>query len=421
MVLCNAVAFADCKVEMDLLKAKYPNPEETLINFGREGIPPDRFFEANRIYGLVSECGSLSDSQKSLAKIKFKEWHTNYYIKKAEMIATSGGDLDKYIIDKKDHQTIIDYIKTYGAEAQKDVSADIQRIRDLSRKNKNKYKNSCSTVDNRNTPCGKLLGKPRDQADLSWCFAFTTADLYSCKIGKKVSAADVAFQVNHGHLDEKDIFSKGTTTIAAIDKMKEVGVCLESDQPSELKTMSLLEAYQKIRKENERSQREGQRPLICSPEQSAFPAIEFTEFGRIVEATEKNLLEKLNSMACSKRYVVGTDTANQVVKKNPADFLKRMNSLIDSKKPFHISYEQALLYDGPVIQKENKETAYNHSSIIMGRRFNKEKNVCEFLIRNSYGSEQSDYMNVDHTQEEGHQWVNVEFLLERADNISYFD
>ena len=141
---------------------------------------------------------------------------------------------------------------------------------------------------------------------------------------------------------------------------------------------------------------------------------------KIVESTDKNLLEELNALACKKRYVVGADEAKQVAKKDPADFLKNMNQLIDSQKPFHISYEQALLYDGPIIQKQNQETAYNHSSIIMGRRFNKEKNVCEYLIRNSYGPEHSEAMNIDHTQEEGHQWVNVEFLLERANYISYF-
>ncbi|WII71166.1 hypothetical protein QJS83_11915 [Bdellovibrio sp. 22V] len=45
----------------------------------------------------------------------------------------------------------------------------------------------CSAIDYR-----KELGPNRDQGDLSWCFAYTSADLISQRVKKRVSATDIA-------------------------------------------------------------------------------------------------------------------------------------------------------------------------------------------------------------------------------------
>lgn len=52
----------------------------------------------------------------------------------------------------------------------------------------------CSPIDLR-----PKLGPPRDQDDTGWCFAHTAADLLSAKLGKRVSAYDLA--INYHLLD----------------------------------------------------------------------------------------------------------------------------------------------------------------------------------------------------------------------------
>lgn len=78
-----------------------------------------------------------------------------------------------------------------------------------------------------------------------------------------------------------------------------------------------------------------------------------------------------------------------------ADLMKKINEMMSSNLnyPVAIDYCYAFLYDGEVTEgpqicnKKNGQLTTDHKSLVIGRRFNKDKNTCEFLLRDTRGKD----------------------------------
>lgn len=75
-----------------------------------------------------------------------------------------------------------------------------------------------------------------------------------------------------------------------------------------------------------------------------------------------------------------------------------------------------------VERQDNRESAAEHASLIVGRRFNKETQKCEFLVRDSYGPNCQDSKGQDRYHrpcENGSIWVEARSLLENTMHLTW--
>ncbi len=121
---------------------------------------------------------------------------------------------------------------------EKYISTHMDEYRRRGQVSQKNEKNKCQPeVDLRNS----VLGPVRDQDSIGWCYAFSASELLTYKLGKKISAADLA--MNHNDTWFKNLFKKaewgeqdfeGGWMKEAIEATSEKGgACLESNLRSE--------------------------------------------------------------------------------------------------------------------------------------------------------------------------------------------
>jgi len=78
-------------------------------------------------------------------------------------------------------------------------------------------------------------------------------------------------------------------------------------------------------------------------------------------------------------------------------------------------------YDARIlVNKHHRGISLNelHTSGIVGRRWNSEKKSCEFLIRDSYGEQCTDY-DPSYDCEDGYVWLNELLIYPNLTSIVY--
>lgn len=97
-------------------------------------------------------------------------------------------------------------------------------------------------------------------------------------------------------------------------------------------------------------------------------------------------------------------------------FEVKLNELLDRRapQPVAISYCMSSLNT-----KEHENCVPAHSSVIMGRRLNKETNACEYLVRNSYGVECT--KKYAWPCESGSLWVPASHLLKSTTSLTWLE
>ncbi|HEX7675842.1 MAG TPA: hypothetical protein VF412_16815 [Bdellovibrio sp.] len=99
--------------------------------------------------------------------------------------------------------------------------------------------------------------------------------------------------------------------------------------------------------------------------------------------------------------------------KNP-NAIKYMMSVLDNDRPF------ALHYDLSIMMKWPPNISGWHSSIVTGRRWNKEKQTCELAIKNSWG-ENCDSEKEPGTCEKGRWWLDTDKLADSKSEVIWID
>ncbi len=279
-------------------------------------------------------------------------------------------------------------------------------------------------VDLRN----EVLGEVRDQDSIGWCYAFAGAELLTYKIGKKVSAVDVAMNYNDGWFNnilkrvgwgEQDFAGASAQGIGtAISNTKEKGgACLETNLRSEdngySTIMSNLTEIDNIKKKSGSFQ----SSTCPSAVQRVFPSIQAKEFMDIAENSSRaTLMSMLSDKACKPRIrLKGVEVeyvSPSFFSGDTADVFNQIDKQLNRKNILAIAYNAELLYN------RNAKKFGGHMSNIVGRRFNKNNGECEYLIRNSWGRGCSSY-DPYYTCEAGNIWVPKSVISKGVANVSF--
>lgn len=270
---------------------------------------------------------------------------------------------------------------------------------------------SCTDVDLRNH-----LPKIRDQGKSSACYAFAAADILSFYSQKNLSAFDLLVSHNQYKSDFKSHYEKiksgGWGAYSLIQGLNN-GVCLESETSSQALGRELLDLIYKLERFAFLSEYEKESASCDSLyffNNLNKNVIEF--YLNTLSSVE--VVEKLISANCKKRvFLSNTYKVNQVFAKKdaPLNIKKEIDKRLDFSEPVMINYDPNDLLSGDKIET-------SHFSLIVGRRFNKLKNRCEYLIRNSWGENKSGY-NPEYEVEAGHQWVDVKFINKNVVEATY--
>ncbi len=276
------------------------------------------------------------------------------------------------------------------------------------------------------------MGPVRDQRDCTWCFAFVGADLLSQHLKQdpknRVSAFDIGLQyyktdtkgflaaienvwnkkfaqvypdivrentLNHfgwvlarANLENRSLdVSKmvGGWSRIGMALANEFGVCSENNLPSEIPA-AFKDREDHILKTLQRAQaRDTEEKLAqsknCTGISPLPPLFAVESLARAVD--KENSKDILNSVQyrCRQRIPVPPFLPQFYVLSG-----KENISLIN--KSLSLDVPVGIVYDShKIFGKDARVTpvGYNHESSIVGRRWNKKTNQCEFKLRNSWG------------------------------------
>lgn len=298
-------------------------------------------------------------------------------------------------------------------------------------------KEACGNIDYRSK-----MPPVRDQGMTGWCYAYAVADLVSFKSGKNISAVDIA--VNNNKFENVYALFKGLRNIPnlwnrehsssgilsdvkspsdrhagtmnrALERTQWGGFCLESDLPSDSYETARIE---KILDESNRFDQTLNRQMPDEDEAimiasqfcakhgqifgEAFSHIKVQDIVDVIQDNNKtSLYLHLSDLQCKNRVningEVSVKTKNELGSKSIAD---EVNNVLESGNIIGIAYGTQIL------RQSNAET---HASTVVARRWSEKSKTCEYLIRNSWGSncEREDGSDkYDGLEcEDGHIWV----------------
>ena len=284
---------------------------------------------------------------------------------------------------------------------------------------KTKPNKGCSSVDLRNN----ALGEVRQQGSAGWCFAYSTADLISHRLNKKISATDLAinFYYQMPEMPKSDLLSmaSGGSDMGSMSYInnkycgEEVMPSSDLEEHSCLKQGRKLEALDVVR-------------LIENLDRKGLVDLSECELNSI-KALYKNISTEEITSTLSNRTLSSFMKINELREKNcqlqrikpvtklvmksglsiGADSLKDINEQLDRNNPISLNYDAHFLLNRP----RTFGSVDNHYSVIVGRRLNESTNTCQYLIRNSWGKDCSIYPTHYKTQcEEGNIWVDENVL-----------
>lgn len=251
---------------------------------------------------------------------------------------------------------------------------------------------SCPTVDLRQE---FQFGLTRSQRSLGWCYSYAGADIVGHHIGQNLSSFDLAVQVAQHRIQKLKINETRLTKVAGGSLLdlktviEGVGVCsgqliTSSDPTSSLILRDLEEATILVAEKRAAN-------AMTDLELQKFVFSQAPKFQRIMPTTsvwkmvehfknlknEKYPLAELFDQVCGTRKKLFLDWQYQVGKRTT----KSMKHQLSKHRAIFVSWAEKTLEDlskpiGPA----------GHASSIIGMRYNKAKNTCEFLLRNSYGN-----------------------------------
>lgn len=301
------------------------------------------------------------------------------------------------------------------------------------------------------------VGPNRDQGDLGWCYAFTSADLITQRTGVFVSAADLAtgfllgdgpaihrtagpalrafLRANPGFdahmkkyrfdgqgdlsakgiLTDKGLLSSGGTEDVTLVFANLRGLCLERSLPSrDDGMMKLLTAAAKAHAE--RSRRIG-APASRRQDDATSPVLDPVavskgdffreEVGRLcarVRPPAELIPRVLQWAETADHYRKLLRSGRVRVDREGALTMRELNRVLDSNRIAAIGWgaDAFMTPDGD---------DDDHSSVIVARRLR--NGVCHYLLRNSYGEDCSDYRPPFRSRcERGNVWVTADELVQ---------
>ncbi len=293
----------------------------------------------------------------------------------------------------------------------------------------------------------KLNSDTRNQREIAWCYAFTSADMIgeAYQLPEPVSAADVALRYNKSFAAKIVQFFRRVTNAykedpierylphqtgfskLAIERVHKDGWCPESVFPSELwvrnirtnsgwssSQVPLKKAFSELL---ELSRHKNEYNLGNLPYYYSFKNIETPQaFLTLLKKYKYDeFIQQIRLTACKNdRHPLKGRIPVLMVVKNPGVF-NRIHSQLELGRIIGLDY------DSRVLRKfENYKLSLDnlHTSILIGRQWNTERNECEYQVRDSYGKACKDY-DPGARCDQGYVWLPESVIYQNMTSIVY--
>jgi len=285
----------------------------------------------------------------------------------------------------------------------------------------------CSSVDLRN----ETLGPIRNQGEISWCYAFTAADVLQHTFGLNeiISPADLAISYNTTPVGQIiDIFTNHGPlhqtgfNLVTFKKAMEEGHCPEDIFPSEKwikvtkdKEESVL-LSQAVKEIHELIQKKNKLHLNNLPFYYQFKNVGKEKFLSLIKQNSpKSFYPQLRNTVCKndrtsfeKKFMVKMLLRN-------AQIFSSINDQLSLGHLVSMDYDARILADR---KHRGISLSELHTSSLVARRWNKDENSCEYLVRDSYGDQCSDY-DPSYVCEGGEVWLNERLIYPSLTSVVY--
>ncbi len=291
-------------------------------------------------------------------------------------------------------------------------------------------KNNCTPLDLRN----HTLGAVRNQQEISWCYAFTAADMlaHTFKRSEPISAADIAINYNQSLIgkvmsvfipnDAGKPHETGFNKAALITAMRD-GFCSEEVLSSEtwIKVVAGKEARVPMPTAmTEIAKLHATRAQLNSnnlPFYYKFKHVGKEEFLALLKTKKlRNFYDNLRLKVCQfDREPSPEKWKVKMVFKNPSVF-ERISEQLELGRLVGLDYDSRILHSK---KHRGVKLTELHTSSLVGRRWNTKQNICEYLVRDSYGPECTSRYDENYDCEDGNIWLNEDEIHGSMVSIVY--
>lgn len=277
---------------------------------------------------------------------------------------------------------------------------------------------SCETVDLRDQ-----LGPILNQDGAGLCYAYTTADIVSFKLGKRVSPVDIALQyvkrrdelmyrkglnalyLNEINNDRQDDIAHGGFVRYALNYSQDAGYCDDSKiNSNDFRTNR--ELFRGLVNLNQLSLQQyslsNANSATCSKFaqiQNIFPGVTIADIQ--TTANQSNLMNvgaKLANEACEPRFKPTTPMRFKNLS-NPgardeiltSSQFNEIDRALSKNQPVSISLKMDKLYS---FGRSSVSSQPRHAITLAGRRMNMATGKCEYILKNSWGPECDRYYKI---------------------------
>lgn len=289
-----------------------------------------------------------------------------------------------------------------------------------------KTKKSCTQTT---SAVKEALGPVRHQDSLGWCYAYSAADLLSFKLGKRISAIDIAINYTKSVKNSNEQYKnksieeiEGGYALFGLYTAIRDGVCLESDLPSEdnaNQDLKLLFRDLKVFAEKASKLKYGSSEylkLICNNSYVKTLTLKNEElFNFLLTLKEKEVTTEIQNLSCKNRITL--PKLNPVSIYYKSEIFKHIDKQLEKGNPLEFAYHMNILEESDH-EYLKKEEDYLHSSLIIERRYNEKKNECEYLVRNSWGRSCNN-INSQFECSEGSIWIPKSILYSGILDVTY--
>ena len=296
----------------------------------------------------------------------------------------------------------------------------------------------------------QYLPDNRSQDDLEWCHSYSLADLYSFYAKKKVSAFGIAAQsyqsiVLNSELDRPNLASWKSDPLFnfAYIAQHRNDLCLEENfNTSQKSAEKFSSVFTKLENSipNIESRRciNGYNDLAANIDEATLRLINKLSGGGFVTAliNSKCVLKteiphgSLSRWDARANISVSCPYPPDIDKKNPDSLnckkekhkahdqvpWKMINKKLSKSEPVIVYYDASLLLKTPTDPAKD----YRHYSTLVGRRLNPKTQKCEYLLRNIWGTDCSQYPSRFEC-EEGNIWITESDLKKNAQSYLTFE
>lgn len=423
-LICGAKAFAICPVFDPGAMFGQP-PQFTCVNAERSIL--DRFEIAQQFVGsnlfqsCISEIQTYSkDCKVDLGRMKLaapmvvlERRNDIVFFQRAKEKMESAAKFGEVL--EKDYEDYKLYAARVGMSVE-DIEKKLAKFKKENNQANERERKQCTSVDL--SKGNQFLSEPRNQDSVGWCYAFTAADLLSHKLGKKVSAADLAVAYNADsfvnklskkYFDSSEGDIAGGWSGSSIEKIKEKGgACLEENLSSE------DNGYGDLKGQLRKLEASGKNQASCSSAvASVFPQMNYKDFAAISKSVGRDqLMTALSDKACGPRIDISKFKVQEHIYTKRADKFSSLDEQLAKKNPVGIYYD--------ITRITNSSGPSSHASVVVGRRFNEETKACEYLVKNSWGTS-CDYYPIDVDCSKGSFWAPKTKLSEAIFGTIYVE